>query len=744
MCTGRPPFRAGGTMAVLKRVCEDTPRPIREINPEIPEWLCDIIAKLHAKKPEDRFQSAKEVADLLSSYLQELQLHGQVVPGRAGGISPPVTPRPTSAVADREADAPRSPNRPRRRWVKLVIVLAVIALLVWRFGPSLVLTARNKGQITVELDAPQAGYSLVARDGGRVARPGAGGEVLPGVYELRIHAPPGQELAGLSVLHQTMFTGHYEPNLSAPPKELYIGRGDRVTITATFRDAIASKTASAEEGQWTSLFNGENLTGWKTHPDQPGDWKVADGILVGSGRPSFLFSERGDYEDFHLLAEIKLNKGGNSGVFFRAGFGLPRKPAWGTNTPEGYEAEVFHEPSTCQTGSVVHFQDFQGTLSKPDEWFKLEIIAERDHIRVKVNGTTASDFVDRAGTYAKGHIALQMHFGGLTVVQFRKIEIMELRPSKPSESLIAGWGTAIDPQGDCKFEVNQGRLALTVPAGEHDLNPAPDKNVLAPRVLQEVEGDFTLQVHVHPFPLPPRGKSAAGSDTFRAAGLLVWQDAQNYLRFATAATGARHFLQAEWWQEGTYGGADGTAATHLQIQRQASRLRLRTSADGKTWEDWKTVDLELSSKIQVGVVAMSAVRESSSFEFENVPSQPLLSAAPPPAVAPFDDQKASERQEAWAKHLGVDVEIKNSLDMKFRLIPSGEFRMGSSPGEIDRVSRVSGGEEPALGGLRGLRRAAADGAHRPAVLSGGARSHHRTVSQVRRGRQAQDLRRIER
>ena len=73
MCTGRPPFRATGTMAILKRVCEETPRPIREINPDIPEWLCDIIAKLHAKKPVDRFQSATEVADLLSRHLAHLQ-----------------------------------------------------------------------------------------------------------------------------------------------------------------------------------------------------------------------------------------------------------------------------------------------------------------------------------------------------------------------------------------------------------------------------------------------------------------------------------------------------------------------------------------------------------------------------------------------------------------------------------------------------------------------------------------------
>src|SRR5438128_5028683 len=73
MCSGRPPFRASTTLAVLKRVTEDTPRPISEIIPEVPRWLCDIIAKLHAKKPEERFQTAKEAADVLGRHLAELQ-----------------------------------------------------------------------------------------------------------------------------------------------------------------------------------------------------------------------------------------------------------------------------------------------------------------------------------------------------------------------------------------------------------------------------------------------------------------------------------------------------------------------------------------------------------------------------------------------------------------------------------------------------------------------------------------------
>ena len=59
MCSGRPPFRAANTIAVLKRVVEDTPRPIREIIPEVPEWLCELISVLHAKNPADRITSAQ-------------------------------------------------------------------------------------------------------------------------------------------------------------------------------------------------------------------------------------------------------------------------------------------------------------------------------------------------------------------------------------------------------------------------------------------------------------------------------------------------------------------------------------------------------------------------------------------------------------------------------------------------------------------------------------------------------------
>ncbi len=73
MCTGRPPFRAETSYGILRRITDSEPRPIREINPEIPTWLCAVIERLHAKSPDERYQSAGEVAELLGQCLAHVQ-----------------------------------------------------------------------------------------------------------------------------------------------------------------------------------------------------------------------------------------------------------------------------------------------------------------------------------------------------------------------------------------------------------------------------------------------------------------------------------------------------------------------------------------------------------------------------------------------------------------------------------------------------------------------------------------------
>jgi serine/threonine protein kinase len=73
MCTGRPPFRAETSYGILRRIIDCDPRPIREVNPEIPGWLVSVIAKLHQKDPAARFASAGDLASLLAGCLAHVQ-----------------------------------------------------------------------------------------------------------------------------------------------------------------------------------------------------------------------------------------------------------------------------------------------------------------------------------------------------------------------------------------------------------------------------------------------------------------------------------------------------------------------------------------------------------------------------------------------------------------------------------------------------------------------------------------------
>ncbi len=67
---------------------------------------------------------------------------------------------------------------------------------------------------------------------------------------------------------------------------------------------------------------------------------------------------------------------------------------------------------------------------------------------------------------------------------------------------------------------------------------------------------------------------------------------------------------------------------------------------------------------------------------------------PAPAIAPFNAEQAKQHQDAWAKHLGVEVETTNSIGMKFRVIPPGEFLMGTSDEEIQKsLDEVEGASD---------------------------------------------------
>jgi serine/threonine protein kinase len=133
LCTGCPAFQAGNTMAVLKRVCDDAPPPIRELNPEVPDWLAALVGKLLAKDPANRFQSAAELAELLGRHLANFQQPSP--PERKDDRSPTTLSPEPRGRADRKG---------KRLAVAAVLVVVAAASLgtvmllrqAWLFPPA--------------------------------------------------------------------------------------------------------------------------------------------------------------------------------------------------------------------------------------------------------------------------------------------------------------------------------------------------------------------------------------------------------------------------------------------------------------------------------------------------------------------------------------------------------------------------------------------------------------------------------
>ena len=233
-------------------------------------------------------------------------------------------------------------------------------------------------------------------------------------------------------------------------------------LLAALGAAAAPAADEKNDKGWVQLFNGKDLTGWKIHPKPGGQiqevvtvekggkvvayegklrngkqvplWRVEDGVLIGSGPASHLFSQRDDYKNFRYRVDAQINDHGNSGQYFRTAFG----PGF----PRGYETQINStHGDPIRTGSL--YPSFgpsredrdkiivKEQLVKPDTWFTQEVDAVGNHIVIKVNGKTTVDYKDPKNTYSKGHFALQGHDPG-TVVKFRKIEVQEL-PAAPGE-----------------------------------------------------------------------------------------------------------------------------------------------------------------------------------------------------------------------------------------------------------------------------------------------------------------------
>lgn len=213
--------------------------------------------------------------------------------------------------------------------------------------------------------------------------------------------------------------------------------------------AVAAPPAQDDEKEFTSIFNGKDLSGWE---GEPGYWTVEDGAVTGTttaekplDHASYLYWRGGEPADFVLRASYRFTTPkGNSGVNFRS----RRLPNWDIR---GYQADLeagpnysgilyecngreivarrgekieIDEDGTRKTSVFADAAELQKTI-KTDGWNEYEIAARGPEIILKINGVTTVHVVDRQRdkAAAKGIISLQVHPGPPMRVQFKNIRL---------------------------------------------------------------------------------------------------------------------------------------------------------------------------------------------------------------------------------------------------------------------------------------------------------------------------------
>ena len=174
--------------------------------------------------------------------------------------------------------------------------------------------------------------------------------------------------------------------------------------------ALFSTTAGAEDNQppagFTSLFNGQDMTGWKADPK--GHWKAESGVIVYDGKATNLVSEK-SFGDFILLIDWKVEKGGNSGIFLR---GEPQVEIW--------------DNQSMGSGGIYpqHHKPLKVADKSAGQWNHFEIKLEKGFVTVRLNGELVLDKFECKFSKPVGPLVLQHHG---TPLWFKNIYIKELK-----------------------------------------------------------------------------------------------------------------------------------------------------------------------------------------------------------------------------------------------------------------------------------------------------------------------------
>lgn len=223
----------------------------------------------------------------------------------------------------------------------------------------------------------------------------------------------------------------------------------RREVLAMLLTAPATVRASTQNSSdWTPLFNGKSLEGWKAS-EHEGTFKVVDGQIVAHGERSHLFYtgpvHGADFRNFELMAEIKTMPGANSGVYFHTAYqpsGFPQA---------GFEVQVENNPPAPnpgyverkKTGSLYGVRNVYKTFVQNGEWFRMSILVRGKQVQIRINSMLVVDYLEPDTPFQAdskfqrvlnhGTFALQGHDPGSTT-HFRNIRVRPLPDTSRSLS----------------------------------------------------------------------------------------------------------------------------------------------------------------------------------------------------------------------------------------------------------------------------------------------------------------------
>jgi regulation of enolase protein 1 (concanavalin A-like superfamily) len=201
------------------------------------------------------------------------------------------------------------------------------------------------------------------------------------------------------------------------------------------------------------------------------------------------------------------------------------------------------------------------------------------------------------------------------------------------------WGDAVDPDGDCQFELDPGedKVRIIVPGKTHILS-AEIGRVNAPRLLRDIKGDFDLIVRVAGAGNPAGKATTTLYPPYHGAGLLIWQDQENYVRLEIATDvqhrKARPYVNFEHRKDGTLAASSGIANTdgssHLRLRRRGDEIYASFGPDGLHWTSFSPLTAKLNDRVNVGVSAINSSTKLMTAEFEGLEALEIPEAARDP------------------------------------------------------------------------------------------------------------------